>query len=62
MNISRYELKVSDSETNKELRLSYYGNENVAIYQNVRDVHDAPEYIHVPRAVLEAFVRLINEC
>lgn len=63
MNITHYELKVSDSATNRQIRLVYTGNEDVAIYLNFEDDGRAKDlYIHVPRAVLEAFVRTINEC
>jgi hypothetical protein len=62
MNITHYELKVSDVETNREIRLVYYGNENIVIYLNFEDNgHDKDLYIHVPRIILENFLRLINE-
>lgn len=62
MNITDYELKVSDKETNREIRLVYSGNEDVAIYLNFEDNGKAKDlYIHVPRSILENFIRLINE-
>ena len=63
MNITDYELKVSDSATNREIKMIYRGNQDVAIYLNFEDNGRAKDlYIHVPRQVLESFVRLINEC
>lgn len=62
MNISHYELKVSDATTSRELRLVYGGNETIAIYLNIEDnsaIRD--QIIHVPRVLLENFMRLINE-
>jgi hypothetical protein len=62
MNVTHYEVKVSDSVTNRQIRLEYTGNANIAIYLNFEDNGHAKDlYIHVPRAVLENFVRLINE-
>lgn len=62
MNINHYELKISDTEANREIRLSYTGNEDIAIYLNFEDKGKAKDlYIHVPRSVLENFIRLINE-
>ena len=63
MNITHYEVKVSSQETNKMVRLLYYGNENIVIYENKEDEVDkaTDKAIVIPRAVLESFVRLINE-
>lgn len=62
MNITNYELKVSDTETNREVRLSYTGNENITVYLNFEEKGKAKDlYIEVPRSILENFVRLINE-
>lgn len=62
MNITNYELKVSDPNTNREIRLSYSGNEDIAIYLNFEDKGKSKDlYINVPRSILENFVRLINE-
>jgi hypothetical protein len=60
MNITHYELRVSDAKINREIRLSYLGNEDITVYLNYED--GADRYIDVPRSVLENFVRLINEC
>ena len=62
MNITTYELKVSDNETNREVRLTYTGNEDVIIYLNFgNNGHAKDLYISVPRVTLEQFVRMINE-
>lgn len=62
MNLDSYELKVSDSTTNREITLVYRGNENVVIYYNLPDnLVPLDCTIHVPRTVLENFIRLINE-
>jgi hypothetical protein len=62
MNITHYELRVSDSETNREVRLVYNGNENISIYHNAADKLLPDDFpINVPREILENFVRLINE-
>lgn len=62
MNLDSYELKVSDSATNRQLTLVYRGNENVVIYQNLPDNSIPLDCtVHVPRVVLENFIRLINE-
>lgn len=62
MNITHYELKVSDNEKIRQIRLEYTGNEDIAIYLNFEDKGIAKDlYIHVPRQVLESFVRLIND-
>jgi hypothetical protein len=62
MNITTYDLKVFDQKTNQEVRLTYHGGECIAIYLNFEDKGKAKDlYIHVPRLVLENFMRLINE-
>ena len=62
MNITHYELKVSDAETNREIRLSYSGNENIVIYSNgTYALGEGDRVTTLPRSILENFVRLINE-
>lgn len=62
MNMTHYELRVSDSSQNREIRLVYGGNETIAIYLNFEDKEQAKDlYIHIPRSILENFIRLINE-
>ncbi len=62
MNITNYELKVFDTSINRQIRLEYTGNEDIAIYLNFEDNGRAKDlYIHVPRVLLENFLRLINE-
>lgn len=62
MNITDYELKVSDSATNRQIKMVYRGNEDIAIYLNFEDDGRAKDlYIHVPRNILENFIRIINE-
>ena len=63
MNIGQYELSVVDVETTKTLTIRYFGNENICIKQFYvkPDGSKSLKTIRVPRAVIENFLRMINE-